>query len=190
MKEMIKLGVILLLFSAISAGFLAVTNDLTAPAIAESRRAQDLENMQQVFEEADDFVALGEDKFLELKNLNPELSEIYIAKKGESEVGYVAKVTPSGFGGTLEVIVGFLKDGSILGLRVGKHSETPGLGDNATQPDFYEQFSGLSLKKTIGVNKMQPGDNEILAISAATITSEAVVSGVNGLQALLGGLNK
>ena len=189
MKEMVKLGIILLLFSAISAGCLALTNDLTAPAIASSRKEADLENMQQVFKDADEFVLVEEDKLLELKSKTPELSELYEAERAGEKMGYVAKVATGGFGGTMEVIVGFDLDGAITGLRVGKHAETPGLGDNATSPDFYEQFTGLSLKQDIGVNKIQPGENEILAISAATITSDAVVSGVNGLSALLGDLD-
>lgn len=189
MKEMVKLGIILLLFSAISAGSLAVTNDLTAPAIINSRREADLENMQQVFEDADEFLSLEESEFVKLKKESPELSELYQAIKDGERIGYVAKVATGGFGGPMEVIVGFNGDGTITGLRVGKHGETPGLGDNATSPDFYEQFTGLSLKKAIEVNKIQPEENEVLAISAATITSDAVVSGVNGLSRMLGGLD-
>ena len=189
MKEMMKLGLVLLLFSAISAGSLALTNQATLPAIEESRKAADLENMKQVFTEADDFVAIEEDVFTKLKAQAPTLAQLFTAQKGGEKAGYVAKVVPGGFGGPLEIIVGFTKDGQVTGLRVGKHSETPGLGDNATSPEFYNQFEGLTLTKDIGVNKVQAGDNEIQAISAATITSKAVTAGVNELGKILGGLD-
>lgn len=188
MKEMVRLGVVLLVFCAISAASLAVTNDLTAPAIENARKEADLENMQEVFKEADEFLLIEEEKLAELKTTSPELSELYYALNSEDQLGYVAKVTTGGFGGSMEIIVGFNGEGLISGLRVGQHAETPGLGDNATSPEFYEQFVGLTLTEAIGVNKVQAEENEILAISAATITSDAVVSGVNGLSAILGGL--
>lgn len=189
MKEMMKLGIILLLFSAISAGSLALTNQATLPAIEASRKAADLENMKQVFAEADDFQAYSEDELAKLKGKAPILSQLFSAMKAGEKVGYVAKVVPGGFGGPVELIVGFNKEGTITGLRVGKHSETPGLGDNATNPEFYNQFNNLTLTKEIKVNKVEAGENEIQAISAATITSKAVANGVNELGKLLGGLD-
>lgn len=188
MKEMMKLGLVLLLFSAISAASLALTNQATLPSIEEARKEADLENMQQVFAEADDFEAFSDEDLAKLKEQAPILNQLFTAFKGGEKVGYVAKVIPNGFGGPLEIIVGFDGEGSITGLRVGKHSETPGLGDNATAPEFYNQFQGLTLSKEIGVNKVQAGDNEVQALSAATITSEAVTTGVNELGKLLGGL--
>lgn len=188
MKEMVKLGLILLIFSALSAGLLALTNEVTAPAIAESRRAADLENMQQVFDEADEFEAYSEEEVESFKAASPELAELYKAKKSGQELGYVAKLRTGGFGGDIELIVGFTGDGTINGLRIGQHEETPGLGDNASKPDFYEQFVGLDLNNEIVSVDNAPEGNEVLGITAATITSGAVVNGVNGLSELLGGL--
>ncbi len=188
MKEMVKLGIILLLFSAISAGALALTNEITAPAIASSRRAADLENMQQVFSEADEFKPISEEELDEYKKLSPDLAELSLAYGAGQELGYVAKVITGAFGGNMEIILGFTGDGRIVGLRIGQHSETPGLGDNANEPEFYEQFNGLSLKEDISLGSGSQASNEVEAISAATITSNAVLNGVNGLANLLGGL--
>lgn len=188
MKEMIKLGIILLLFSAISAGALALTNEVTAPAIASSRQAADLENRQQVFSDADEFTQVSEEELAQYKKLSPELAELFVAKKSGEKVGYVAKVVTGAFGGNMEIILGFEEGGNIIGMRVGQHSETPGLGDNANEPDFYEQFSGLDLGQDISLGSGGKASNEIEAISAATITSNAIINGVNGLAKLLGGL--
>ena len=62
-------------------------------------------------------------------------------------------------------MVGISKDGKITGVEIGNHSETPGLGSKATEPMFKNQY----------VDK----DNEISAMSGATITSNGVTSGVN-----------
>jgi electron transport complex protein RnfG len=71
-------------------------------------------------------------------------------------------------------------EGKITGVRLGNHNETPGLGANATLPYFYEQYENKSIDKDIEVSKVEPTkDNQIQAISGATITSSAVTSGVN-----------
>lgn len=188
MKEMVRLGIVLLVFSAISAGILGLTNEVTAPAIAEGRRAADLKNMQEVFPEADNFEAYSEEEIEGYKATAPELVELYKAKAGGNSVGYIAKVVTNGFHGDVELIVGFFDDGKINGLRLGQHSETPGLGANAATPEFYGQFSGLTLKEELSSVDSSPEGNQIQGITAATITSNAVVAGINGLANLLGGL--
>ena len=60
------------------------------------------------------------------------------------------------------------------------HSETPGLGAKSTEPEWQAQFKGKALKDALAVTKQDPAKpNEIKAITAATITSRAVVTGVN-----------
>ena len=82
-----------------------------------------------------------------------------------------------GFGGTVGLTVG-VSDGAITGVRIGSHSETPGLGAKAADEAFYGQFAGksgeLTVTKTGAVT-----DQEINAITAATITSKAVTGAVN-----------
>ena len=60
------------------------------------------------------------------------------------------------------------------------HSETPGLGAKSTEPAWQAQFKGKPLKDALAVTKQEASKpNEIKAITAATITSRAVVTGVN-----------
>lgn len=68
-------------------------------------------------------------------------------------------------------MVGIDADGTITGLRVTGHSETAGLGAKATDPSFYEQFTGKS--GSVSVTK---DGGEIVPITSATITSRAFVS--------------
>ena len=110
-----------------------------------------------------------------------------IAAEGETEVfkgidadgnavGYVSVGTVTGFGGPVEVTVGMDGEGTLSGVRVGgsNFSETAGLGAKSKEPAFYEQFAGKAYPVDLSKN-----GGEIDAITAATITSSAVIRGVN-----------
>lgn len=95
-------------------------------------------------------------------------------------IGYVFNCvgTSKGYGGDVSVTVGIDNNGAITGIVPGDLSaETPGLGQNALKDSFKKQFVGKS--GTIGVAKNNPGENEIQALTSATITSNAVTSAVN-----------
>lgn len=77
-------------------------------------------------------------------------------------------------------MVGISKDGKITGVEIGNHSETPGLGSKATEPMFKNQYVDKDVSNSLLVVKGSANnDNEISAISGATITSNGVTSGVN-----------
>jgi electron transport complex protein RnfG len=190
MKEITKMGVILMLIAAIAASLLAMTYDMTIDQIMEQRRLADEIARKEVFPTADGFTAATEDELKEAQAINAAIAEIYFAEQGGNTVGYVVKTKPTGFGGTVNVVTGVATDGTITGLRVGNHAETPGLGANATLPEYFTQYEGLSINSQVMVNKIEPGENEILAITGATITSQAVTDGVNFINEIFDTLNK
>ncbi len=96
----------------------------------------------------------------------------------KSDKGCVFEMSAGGFGGPVAVTVGITNDGKIAGVRIGDHSETPGLGANATNESFFGQYAG-KLAKQLALVKSSPKDQEIQAITAATITSRAVTNAVN-----------
>lgn len=106
-------------------------------------------------------------------------SQVYTAKAGEEIVGYAIKVKTSGFGGALQMMVGFQPDGTIYNTSVISHSETPGLGakisDEASAPRA--GVVGKNAATTTLTVKKDGGD--IDAITASTITSRAFLKGVN-----------
>ncbi len=114
------------------------------------------------------------------ENGGAKLSSVVAAKDaGGAEIGYILKGKAAGYGGDVVVVVGVKPDLTISGISFPETlPETAGLGQKATEPAFYEQFAGkgtkLSVKKGGGA-----GENEIDAISGATITSTAVVNVVN-----------
>lgn len=63
------------------------------------------------------------------------------------------EVLPSGFGGTLTVVVGINADGTVAGAQVTKHAETPGLGAKAQADPTVLQFAGQAADGSLAVTK-------------------------------------
>lgn len=191
MKEIIKLGVVLLVVCMIAAFALSMTNEVTKDKILENTIIANRQARQEVYSDADDFVLIASSDesatydahpaSVDYMAQHPEVVEVYQAMANGEHVGFVIKTEPKGYGGALEVVVGFSLDGTLQGVRVGNHQETPGLGAKAKTEDFYNQYNGLSVQSAVDVVKVDitSGNNEIKAISGATITSKAVTQGVN-----------
>ncbi len=173
LKEILRVGVILFAITALSALVLATVNSVTAPVIAANNEKKQAEAMGVVMSLATEFEQIQneptDDKYF---------GNVYKAKNEAGEViGYVALVSPNGYGGEISMVVGVNPDLTVSGIDVISHSETAGLGAKCDTEEFKAQFAG----KTQGVEVIKNGasENSIDAISSATITSKAVTSGVN-----------
>ncbi|GMQ56115.1 RnfABCDGE type electron transport complex subunit G [Vallitalea sediminicola] len=110
----------------------------------------------------------------------PVISEIYLANGDDEILGYAFKlVTKEGYGGEIELIVGINSNGTIAGIDIIKHSETPGLGANADSDKFKDQFKEKPTEQLTVVKDGADTDDEIDALSGATISSRAVTNAVN-----------
>ena len=178
-KDMFKLGLNLLIISAVAALLLALTNSVTASTIAQRNEQANAEARKLVLESAQDFEEVKDTKTDNSKGV--EVSEIYEAKDASGNtVGYTLKVLPSGYGGTIELMVGIdSAKGQVSGINVVSNSETAGLGAKSTDPEFSDQYKGKPLEELSVLKNGTPGDTEIKAISGATITSTAVTNGVD-----------
>jgi len=180
MKDIIKTGVILFLISAIAAFALAMTNEVTKDKILEQRAYANELAKKEVLPEASTFEDVTGDELVALTEAYAPVIEVYKGLNDSNEIiGYVFKSTPSGFGGNVAVVTGINVSGTMTGVRIGSHNETPGLGAKATDPDFYEQYTGMATDSPIGVAKSNPSETDIQAITGATISSSAITSGVN-----------
>lgn len=173
MKDILKLGVTLFAICAVAALVLGVTNNITAPVIEERNIQASNEARKIVLSEADEFK--------ELDGMNSDIVlEVYEGIKDGQVIGYTIKTSSKGYGGAIELMVGISKDGKITGVEIGNHSETPGLWSKATEPMFKNQYVDKDVSNSLLVVKGSANnDNEISAISGATITSNGVTSGVN-----------
>ena len=178
-KDMFKLGLNLLIISAVAALLLALTNSVTASTIAQRNEQANAEARKLVLESAQDFEQVKDVKTDNSKGV--EVSEIYEAKDASGNtVGYTLKVLPSGYGGTIELMVGIdSAKGQVSGINAVSNSETAGLGAKSTDPEFSDQYKGKPLEELSVLKNGTPGDTEIKAISGATITSTAVTNGVD-----------
>ncbi len=96
-------------------------------------------------------------------------------------VGYVVTATSKdGYGGNITVSVGIQADGTVAGVEFLTLAETAGLGMNAQKPEWKGQYAGKNVDAFAVTKSGASADNEINAISGATITSNAVTGAVNG----------
>ncbi|HHY77765.1 MAG TPA: RnfABCDGE type electron transport complex subunit G [Clostridiales bacterium] len=182
MRDYVRLTGILLAVCVVAAAVLGVTNYITADKIAEQAALANDQARRSVLSQAQEFTLLDGQEVSELlsKAEYDSIREVYVAKADGDIIGYAIKTSPKGYGGEIEVMVGIDTEGTVTGIKVGNNSETPGLGQNATKPEFQAQFTGKNWNEGVTVIKSgTPKDNEIVAIAGATITSNAVTNGVN-----------
>jgi electron transport complex protein RnfG len=104
---------------------------------------------------------------------------------GDEFIGYVFTAVSSGFAGDIEMMVALNPQGVIEGLQVIAHSETVGIGDGIGEEWFAEMFVGRSGMLFSSSNATNP--QEIDAIAGATISTDAIIRGVNDASAYVSG---
>lgn len=99
---------------------------------------------------------------------------------GGNTLGYAVTVVSSeGYGGDIKFSVGVQSDGTVNGISILSISETAGLGMNADTPEFKGQFAGKQVDQFVYTKTGAAQDEEIDALSGATVTTNAVTNGVN-----------
>lgn len=180
MKEIVKLGLILLIIAAVAAGVLGFSNKVTSVKIAENDKKTNDLAMQEVLEEAQSFNLMDEGKLKEIQNVSSNVIEVNEGYDSSSNlVGYTIKAKTKGYGGDIIFMLGISTDGQITGIKILSHSETPGLGANAEKSFFTDSFKGKSALSEITASKSPQSEHEVQAITSATKTTNGVVNGVN-----------
>ena len=166
----IKPIVVLTAIAAVMAGLLGGTNLLTTDRIKELEAAAETAAVEKVIK-----AETYEKSTFEYEG---GTYTYFKALKGGEKVGYAFTLSANGYGGAVKCVVGIEADGKITAVEITDvANETPGLGQNATKPSFYEQFSGKN--SAITVVKSGAKENEVNAVTGATITSNAVTKSVN-----------
>jgi len=171
----------LTLIAAIAGVALSGVFFMTKDTIEKQEMAKETAAYSAVCPDADRFTTSeAADKAAEAAaNDMPRVNKAYIAlDKDGNTVGYALNVTAKGFGGNVTMAIGLTKDGKITGLAFTELSETAGLGMKADEPEFKSQFTGKGGKLSL-VKGAASGEQEISAITGASVTSNAVVGGVN-----------
>tara|TARA_B110000003_G_scaffold11518_2_gene11619 strand:- start:7505 stop:8137 length:633 start_codon:yes stop_codon:yes gene_type:complete len=106
----------------------------------------------------------------------------YIAKKNNKVAAVILETrAPDGYSGEIKILVGIDIKGYILGTRVVKHQETPGLGDyiDIIKSDWINIFTYSSLENTTKIEwAVQKDQGKFDYVAGATITARAVVKAI------------
>ncbi len=114
------------------------------------------------------------------QNINPRITQFLVCKDTEGNIaGYAVFVDGTGFGGPFSVGIGYTPEGTIRKIAFRELNETMGLGMNADKDEFKDQFIGKQGELTLVHYGAGDNDQEINAVTGATITSTAVVNAVN-----------
>ena len=162
---------------------------LTKEPIAEQKRLKKQQACQEVFAEADSFAELegfdtGKAAQVLASSDSPyasqDIDEVMIAQDSAGNtLGFVLTVTShEGYGGDIQFTMGVTNEGALNGISLLSISETAGLGMRADEV-LKPQFVGKSAEKYEYTKTGAVADHQIDAISGATITTNAVVNGVN-----------
>ena len=186
MNKIIKNTLILTAITLISGLLLGMVYEITKDPIAASQEKARQEAYKAVLKEADSFADYADFDEKEVAKAVKDISGCTVngvaeAKDNSGEtIGYVVTATSSeGYGGDIQISVGIGNDGVVEGVEILSISETAGLGMKATEAKFRDQYVGKTVEAFTVTKTGASSDEEIDALSGATITSNAVTNAVN-----------
>lgn len=108
-----------------------------------------------------------------------QIKEVKGIYKGEELIGYAITGLGSGME-EIQTMVGISNEGKVVFVKVVADSETEGIGDVIHEEDFTKKFLNKSVDKNLEVVKNSPvADNEVEAVTGATVSTEGVTGAVN-----------
>ena len=174
------------LFAVLTTAIIAGTYLGTRERIVEAQREAEQKALREIVpderhdnELLDDTLPVGPET--ELLRLQGQ-KQIYIARNQGDVTAVILPVTaPDGYSGSIELIVGVNRDGTVAGVRALQHRETPGLGDKVDlkKSDWVLGFNGHSLTAPVADEWAVKKDGGIFdSFTGATITPRAVTAAV------------
>lgn len=185
-KHAVKTAMILIAFALVGTMMLAYVYDITKTPIAESEAKARMALFRQIVPDdmhdnplLEDMIEIPPDELLG----NRTVSHVYRARlAGEPMAVILEAIAPDGYSGDIKLLVAIRVDGTISGVRVLAHKETPGLGDyiDITHSPWIKQFDGHSLNsRAVELWKVKKDGGQFDYIAGATITPRAVVKAVH-----------
>lgn len=189
-NKIIKDALALTLITLVAGVALGGVYEITKDPIAKQEAQAKAEAYEQVFTDAAAFEEVEMDDTL-IQTIRDQLDkegykaqsieEVMRAEDQSGEtLGYAfTVVTSEGYGGDIQFSMGVQNDGTLNGISILSIGETAGLGMNADTPAFKDQFVGKQVEKLQYTKNGATQDDEINAISGATVTTNAMTNGVN-----------
>lgn len=187
LQKMFKDTICLLLITVIAGLILGFVYNLTKDPIEKQQLLKIQKACSSVYPEAGEFEEIksvpSEKTITAIADAGYEpvdFGTTYMAKDNENSLlGYVITVTThEGYGGDISFLLGVKLDGTVTGISILSISETPGLGLNADKI-LVPQFQQKNVAAFEYTKSGATTENQIDAISGATITTKAITNGVN-----------
>ena len=185
MSKMMKDTAILLVITLVSGLLLGLVYQITKEPIAIQQEKAKQEACQEVFADASSFAEVelavpDEQAWADAGFAEETIDEVMAAQDASGEtLGYVITVTTKeGYAGDIRFTVGIRQDGTVNGISILKISETAGLGMRAEEV-LKPQLADKNVEAFTYTKSGAAADDQIDAISGATITTNAVTNGVN-----------
>lgn len=187
MKETINLAVRLFIITAVAGLLLAFVNSTTAPVIAQQEADKLQAALSSTYPDAEEFIPIDEGKLTSVQEENPNIQQVYEAKKGGETEGFVFDVLGrGGYGGDIQFVVGVNGESKeIIGYDVLRSAETPGLGTQVSEEPFKGTVIGNTMNEPLVAAQDPSADNDVQAISGTTISVNAILDGLNAAVAAL-----
>jgi len=183
-------GMFLSLFAVVGTAMVAFTYQGTAERIADNERAALLKSLHEIIpaemHDNDIFHDMIEVYDPNLLGSDEPVAAYRARKAGWPVAAVLAPIAPDGYNGTIKLLVGIKLDGTLAGVRVVAHQETPGLGDGIEEKksDWILGFSGRSPgDPPVEMWKVKRDGGVFDQFTGATITPRAIVKAV--LQSLV-----
>lgn len=184
--HMIRTALVLGVFALISTWLVAITFDATKAPIAASEKKALLRNLHQLIpptmHDNDLFTDVITVKDAAHLGINTPL-RVFRARMNKQPIAVaIESVAPDGYSGNIFLLIAIRYDGSLLGVRVSKHKETPGLGDaiEIERSDWVTGFNNKSLSTThTKAWQVEKDGGEFDQFTGATITPRAIVKAVH-----------
>ena len=177
MNYIVKPALTLFITAVLTVTALSLVYNLTLEPIEKQKRKIQEAAMKEVLPGAAEY---REKPLPENTEAGNSIVAVYEGILGNNALaGYVVQLSPEGYSGKIELLVGISAEAKkITGMRVLRHTETPGLGALSVKEEFYRRYDNKALVP-LKVTRTVPADDEIQAITSATITTRAITKAVN-----------
>ncbi len=172
MTKNLRYAVILFTICAVCAFALALTNNITAPVIAQMDAQSRLDALQAVSAgyEIGTQTDVSDQKYV---------SYAIDLLEGKEAKGFILGLKTAGYGGEMTLVASYTSEGEVLYAQLLSHSETPGLGKKAEGEGYMDKFKGTGVKTTVPTSKSMLSSSDAQAVSGSSVTFTGIAKAID-----------